>query len=202
MTVNLSGELEPRCQVLVEYAKWTARAAVAAGGPIKDTDTVYRLLDGVTFGEVLSGEPEISFDCWHQRETEALCCEADDLKPDVAPFPVGWSTKLINVFLKTAVYAGGLGRDGLCDVLHPPLDNGLRKGLIKHFSGQPGMIKKVDFGAIKKITDYTHYRTVIEGCCVAAKELECSLIEVEQLAGLGLREGEDPPGKLVSGVCC
>ena len=57
MTVNLSGELEPRCQVLVEYAKWTARAAVAAGGPIKDTDTVYRLLDGVTFGEVLSGEP-------------------------------------------------------------------------------------------------------------------------------------------------
>ena len=171
--------VEPRYQILVEYAKWTARAAVAAGGPIKDTDTVNRLLDGVAFGEVLLGEPEISFDCRHQRETEALCYEADDLKPDVAPFPVGWSTKLINVFLKTAVYAGGLGRDGLRDVLHPPLDNGIKKGLKKHFHGRPDMLEKVDFGAIKDIKDYAHsagpsptYRTVIEGCRVAAKELE------------------------------
>ena len=73
------------------------------------------------------------------------------------------------------------------------------------------MLEKVDFGAIKNITDYAHsagpshgspaYRTVIEGCCVAAKELGCSLIEVEQLAGLGLLPGEAPPGKLVSRIC-
>ena len=44
---------QPR--ILVEYAKWTARAAVAAGAPIRDRETVYRLLDGVAFGEVLSG---------------------------------------------------------------------------------------------------------------------------------------------------
>ena len=114
-------------------------------------------------------------------------------------------------FWKTAVYAGGLGRKGLGDVLHPPLDNGLRTGLIEYFHGRSDMLEKVDFGAIKNITDYAHsagpahgspaYRTVIEGCCVAAKELGCSLIEVEQLAGLGLLPGEAPPGKLVSRIC-
>ena len=117
-------------------------------------------------------------------------------------FAVGWSTKLINVFLKTAVYAGGLGRDSVLRALHPPLDNGLKKGLIKHFSGRPEMLEKVDFGAIRDITDYPRYRTVIEGCCVAAKELDaCFLIEVEQLAGLGLLDGEDPPGKLAGRIC-
>ena len=195
--------VEPRCQILVEYAKWTARAAVAAGAPIKDRETVYQLLDGVAFGEMLSGA-EVSaerFDCWHQHETEELCSEADKCRSDVAPFPIGWSAKLINVFLKTAVYAGGLGREGLCDVLHPPLDSGLRIGLIKHFHGRVDMRKKVDFGKIKHIVDYAGYRTVIEGCRVAADELGCSLIEVEQLAGLGLRQGEAPPGNLVSGIC-
>ena len=31
------------------------------GAPIKKKETVYRLLDRVAFGEVLSGEAEISF---------------------------------------------------------------------------------------------------------------------------------------------
>ena len=196
--------IEPRCQILVEYAKWTARAAVASGGPIKKKETVYRLLDGVAFSTVL--DPSLGlisckdFNEWHARQTEDLC---DRAEPDLPPkwieahgpqFPVGWGAKLINVFLKTAVYAGGLGRKGLCDVLHPPLDNGLKKGLKKLFHGRPDMIEKVDFGAIRDIKCYTRYRTVIEGCCVAAKELdECSLIEVEQLAGLGLQKGEVPP---------
>ena len=212
--------VEPRCQIVVEYAKWTARAAVAAGAPIRDKKTIYRLLDGVAFGEVLSGAE--GFDTWHQRETEELCRRANKHLRDVVhengqeptKFPVGWSAKLINVFLKTAVYAGGLGREGLRDVLHPPLDNGLRKGLRKHFHGRSGMLKKVDFGAIKHITDYAHsagssgvsspaYRTVIEGCRVAAEELEySSLIEVEQLAGLGLGPDEKPPGKLINAICC
>ena len=36
-------------------------------------------------------------------------------------------------------------------MLHPPLDNGLKKGLKKHFHfhGRPDMLEKVDFGAIK-----------------------------------------------------
>ena len=137
----------PRCQVLVEYAKWTARAAVNSGGPIKDTNTIYRLLDGVAFADVLSGETEISaeeFNRWHRRETEGLCCRANDLRPQVAPFPVGWSAKLINVFLKTTVYVGNLGRAGLRNVQHPPLDNGLQAGLLERFPELDG----VNFGRI------------------------------------------------------
>ena len=190
----------PRCQVLVEYAKWTARAAVNSGGPIKDTNTIYRLLDGVAFADVLSGETEISadeFNRWHRRETKGLCCRANDLRPQVAPFPVGWSAKLINVFLKTTVYVGNLGRAGLRNVLHPPLDNGLQAGLLERFPE----LDSVNFGRIRDITDYEKYRTVIEGCCAAAKKLSCSLIEVEQLAGLGLRDGEALPGELVIKVC-
>ena len=213
--------IEPRCQVLVEYAKWTAFSAVRLG-PIRKKEPVYRLLDGVAFSKVLdSSLGPIScqdFNKWHTGQTEDLCERAkQDLPPKWVEaqgpqFPVGWGAKLINVFLKTATYAGGLGREGLCDVLHPPLDNGLKEGLKKYFHDRPDMLKKVDFGAIRNITDYAHsagsspvsppaYRTVIEGCCVAAKELGCSLIEVEQLAGLGLGPGEKPPGKLVSEIC-
>ena len=205
--------VEPRCWILVEYAKWTALSAVRVPkSPIKDEKTVYRLLDGVALAEVLSGA-EVSaerFDAWHRRETRRLRHRADEHLAKVAQqkgqdppaaYPVGWSAKLINVFLKTAVYAGGLGREGLRDVLHPPLDNGLRKGLKKHFHGRPDMLKKVDFEAIRDIKKYPRYRTVIEGCHVAAEELQCSLIEVEQLAGLGLGPGEKPPGNLVSEIC-
>ena len=85
-------------------------------------------------------------------------------------------------------------------MLHPPLDNGLRRGLIQHFHGRAD-VKKVDFGAIRDIKKYPRYRTVIEGCHDAAKELGCSLIEVEQLAGLGLVPGEERPGELVSAIC-
>ena len=46
--------------ILVEYAKWTAQGRQSPrGAPIKKKETVYRLLDRVAFGEVLSGEAEI-----------------------------------------------------------------------------------------------------------------------------------------------
>ena len=146
-----------RCQILVEYAKWTALSAVKSGCPIKDKKTVYQLLNKVEFAKVLSGEAEISkdsFDAWHRRETEALCCRAKAFKP----FPVGWGAKLINVYLKTAAYVGNLGREGLRDALHPPLDNRLKKKLKKHFRGRRDMVMTVDFGAIKHITHYEQSR--------------------------------------------
>ena len=104
---------------------------------IRDRETVYRLLDGVAFSKVLDSSLGPircrDFNEWHTGQTEDLCERA---KPALPPkwveaqgpqFPVGWGAKMINVFLKTAVYAGGLGREGLRDVLHPPLDNGLRQ---------------------------------------------------------------------------
>ena len=117
--------------------------------------------------------------------------------------PIGWSAKLVNVFLKTTSYVGDLGREGLRDVLHPPLDTGLRKGLREYFRNRPDMLKTVvAFRTISGIRCYAEYRTAIKGCCAAAKVLGCSaLIEVEQLAGLGLRDGESPPGALVELIC-
>ena len=191
---------EPRCQILVEYAKWTALSAVRAGCPIRAREPVYRLLDGVAFAEVLCGEAS-DFNEWHECQTVALCDRAKPHLPETwiashgREFPVGWSAKLLNVFLKTAVYAGGLGGDGLRGVLHPPLDAGLQNGLKERFRECPDILEKVTFGAIRDITTYEKYRTVIEGCCSAAKELRCSLIEVEQLAGIGL------PDTLVSKIC-
>ena len=73
--------LNPRCQILVEYAKWTALSAVRVpNSPIKDKKSVYRLLDGVAFAEVLSGA-EVSaerFDAWHRCETRKLRHRADE----------------------------------------------------------------------------------------------------------------------------
>ena len=213
-SVNLEARVNPRCQILVEYAKWTALSAVKAGCSIKAKEPVYQLLDGVAFAEVLN--PSLGpisckdFNDWHECQTVALSNRAESEESEESDslpeahrrfLPIGWSAKLINVFLKTAAYVGGLGREGLHDVLHPPLDNGLKNGLKKHFKACSACRAEVDFGWIKDITDYDRYRRVIVGCRTAAFCLGCSLIEVEQLARLGLRKGEDPPGNLVSVIC-
>ena len=199
--------LEPRCQILVEYAKWTALSAVKSGGLIKAKEPVYQLVDGVAFSKVFDQSlGPISckdFNDWHECQTVALSKRAESDLPEAhrRSLPIGWSAKLINVFLKTTAYVGNLGREGLRDVLHPPLDNGLKNGLKKHFKACSACRAEVDFGWIKDITDYDRYRRVIVGCRTAAFCLRCSLIEVEQLARLGLRTGEDPPGELVNKIC-
>ena len=40
---------------------------------------------------------------------------------------------MLNVYLKTSVYAGGLGRSELVTAIHPPIDGGLWVGLKKPF---------------------------------------------------------------------
>ena len=140
--VNL-GVMKLRCQILVEYGKWTGLSAVRAGSPIKAREPVYRLLDGVAFEEVLDAERGAvsaeDFDAWHERQVVALRAQAAlDLpakwreaaqRAGRGPrFPVGWSAKLINVFLKTTAYVGQLGRAGVSDVLHPPLDGAFGVG--------------------------------------------------------------------------
>ena len=54
--------MNPRCQILVEYAKWTALSAVRSGCPIKGKKTVNQLLNKVGFAEVLSGKAKILLD--------------------------------------------------------------------------------------------------------------------------------------------
>jgi hypothetical protein len=77
---------------------------------------------------------------------------------------------------------GGLGRPGLVAALHPPVDSGLWRGLSRRFSGQSDVLAKTHVvQQIKAISRYDTYQTIIEGCRLAAAELGCLLIEVEQL---------------------
>ena len=172
--------MDYRRKIILDYAKWTALSALRSGATVKSRKDIYRLLDTVNFGVVLGSSGEISaleFDAWHEKETKALSDRQS--KP---PLQIGWSAKLINVYLKTAAYVGELGRQGLRNVLHPPIDGGLRDGFEQHFGKDSDTFTKTfRVKTIKGITDYSIYREIIDGCEEAAKELGCLLIEVEQL---------------------
>jgi hypothetical protein len=118
---------------------------------------------------------EVEFAQWHRHATLQLCSKE-------AALCVGWAAKIINVYLKTAAYVGGLGRPGLEPLLHPPIDAGLWSGLRRRFAHRPELLAKTHtVRQIKAIRDYATYETIIEGCREAAALLRCCLIEVEQL---------------------
>ncbi len=103
---------EVRRKIILDYAKWTALSALRSGAPVKKRKSVYPLLDAVAFDVVLTSETPITsdeFNRWHEEQTLALC------NRDKA-VPVGWAVKMINVYLKTAVYVGNLGRPDLVKV--------------------------------------------------------------------------------------
>ena len=94
----------------------------------------------------------------------------------------GWAAKILNVYLKTAVYLAGLGRPGLVESIHPPLDSGLWAGLQTRFADKPAILKRTHKASrIKDLCEYDDYAEAITGCRMAAAEMGCSLIEVEQL---------------------
>jgi hypothetical protein len=115
-----------RAQIIRTYAGWTALSALRSGAPVKSRARIYPLLHSVDFAALLAtdGRPVTAteFAVWHRRETLAIC----DREPVLC---VGWATKLLNVYLKTAAYIGGLGRPGLAPLVHPPIDAGLWGGL-------------------------------------------------------------------------
>jgi len=115
------------------------------------------------------------FDDWHQENTLAIC--AAELK-----FPVGWAAKLINVYLKTMVYLAGVGRPSLVQCIHPPIDNGLWKGIREKYRYRLDITSKTHVvNRIKDIDTYEKYRTIIDGCRLISKDRDCYLIEVEEL---------------------
>jgi hypothetical protein len=169
---------ECRDRIIRDFARWTALSALRSGAPVKSRADVYPLLDQVRFDDVLFGSKPITpaeFAAWHTGATEFLCTRDPRLV-------IGWGAKLINVYLKTAGYVGGMGRTGLKELLHPPIDAGLWDGLRKRFRDRTVILDEVQcVRRIKDITDYSTYRRIIEGCRLAAAELDCLLIEVEQL---------------------
>lgn len=167
-----------RTKIILAYARWTALSALRSGAPIKSRIDVYSLLDKVRFDVVLDGRSRLAsktFDSWHEEQATELCRRDRRVS-------LGWSSKLINVYLKTAAYVGDLGRPGLREAIHPPIDASLWKGIRIKFRGRDDILDKVCcVRRIKDITDYSTYRRIIDGCRDAAKSLGCSLIEVEQL---------------------
>ena len=169
---------EVRANMIQTYAGWTALSALRSGAPIKDRAAIYPLLKAVRFHDVLGAEHTAitahEFDAWHAASTTLLC----ESEPRLT---AGWATKLLNVYLKTAAYVGDLGRPGLRDQLHPPIDTGLWTGLGQRFRGSPILEKTHVVTRIKNIRDYPTYLTIITGCREAALQLDCRLIEVDQL---------------------
>jgi hypothetical protein len=170
---------ESRMQIVTTYAGWTVLSALRSGAPVKSRDRVYPLLRSVDFQRVVAARrtrvTPTEFANWHRDATVQLCSKERSLC-------VGWASKIINVYLKTAAYVGGLGRPGLAPLLHPPIDAGLWSGLRRRFADHAELLAKTHVvSQIKAIRDYPTYETIIAGCREAAGELGCLLIEVEQL---------------------
>lgn len=165
--------------IISTFAAWTALSALRSGSPVKSRQEVYSLVGIIPFEQILTGVDTIDeneFNEWHQKACAALCKQNSRLC-------TGWAAKIINVYLKTATYIGDLGRPGLRNVIHPPVDGGLWQGIEKKFQLTDPEITELTHTvkSIKAITNYSIYARIISGCRLASKELNCSLIEIEQL---------------------
>ena len=169
---------DPRRTIVDNFAKWTVHSALRnPGSPIRDRVTIHNALDAVGFAllfDMARGPVgEEFFENWH---TDAMAV-LGDFDPRLG---VGWASKRIAIYLKTACYLAGYGREGLSRVIHPPLDNILIRNLkrayghdleiahgLRHFRG---------IGAM----DADDYLALIVVCRLIANELGCSLFEAEQ----------------------
>ena len=181
--------------IVSDFAKWTALSATRSGSPIKSRKDVYGVLDTVDFTFLFRADMEpiddAGFVDWHKSAVDEMCKSQPKLT-------VVWATKIINVYLKTKCYVGGYGRDGLIDVIHPPIDNGLISGLSKELSRrfliystsnfQVSTLDKVTsvlfalaaFQSMESIKTYEQYECIIQACRAFATLIGCSLFEGEQ----------------------
>jgi hypothetical protein len=163
-----------RERLVTDFARWVASCAVPAFSP----EEIYVALDSVDFMPLfqssLGSIGAEEFRAWH----EAAIAEMQDAQPK---FNVGWAAKILNEYLKTKCYVGGYGRDGLVDVIHPPIDNGLMIGLRNKFSGDSDLRQQL--GSLEKMSgldSYAKYDELIQVCGRVARVSGCSLLESEQ----------------------
>ena len=159
-----------RESLVIDFSQWVASCAVS--------EDIYRALDGVDFDSLFDaglgriGEEE--FERWHKAATAKLC----RILPGLG---VGWAAKAINEYLKTRCYVGGYGRDGLADVIHPPIDDGLVRGLKEEFADNAGLERPLAaLRSMSGMDDYRKYADLIRVCKRAARLSGCSLLESEQ----------------------
>jgi hypothetical protein len=152
--------------------------ALRSGRHTKDAAAIYPALRRVRFDQLFDTNAgavaEEEFRQWHHVAVEQLMQELT--------LPAGWSAKLVNVYLKTRAYVPLTGRPELMERLHPPLDGGLWRGLAVHLDRDSAVCRLTHSQTrIKNIVSYADYEIIIEGCRIAAYELGCRLIEVDQL---------------------
>jgi len=164
-----------RAKIVDDFAKWTALSALRSGAPIKAKQKIDKLLEQSAdfrplFDSSLGKISPEEFDQWHERTVHTFCEDEPGLKGQI-----GWAAKIINVYLKTRVYLAGEGREGLVAAIHPPIDNGLVRGLKRNFPKGAWEIQ-----SIKGITSYQdHYIPFICQCGEVTQKKGWLLIEVE-----------------------
>lgn len=173
--------MNERKAILKSYAEWTALSALRSGAPIKSRADVYPLIAKVDFQQVLdTSKGKIAaqeFEKWHKKALETLIAGSPKLKDQY-----GWAAKIINVYLKTYCYIGDGGREGIRECLHPPIDSGLWKGVRKRFWNKKVILANTHaVETIAAINTHELYLRLIKGFRAATANLNCSLIEIEQL---------------------
>ena len=193
-----------RDKIMHEFAKWTAfKSKRGTDAPGKEPE-IFPALDSVDWCTVLqeSRGPITSaeFNCWHKSEAESLAKRVIETVSKRLPqpqFSIGWAAKLINVYLKTRCYVGNDGREGIRDVMHPPIDNILVKQLKKEavcllhtetIERPPEIASKLyivleplgNFGTIRNIETYEQYHKIIQACGVIAYFKKFPLFELER----------------------
>lgn len=188
MAVSQEKTASVREKIVHEFAMWTALSATRSGSPVKAREHIYFALDSVNFNCLFDASKgviiEDEFTCWHKQTVTDLVQVRfnSKSKAQIAEkrLNFGWAAKIVNVYLKTRCYVGGYGRNGLIDLIHPPLDNGLINGLMNRFPNERFITSAIKKFKIKDINSYSCYERVIQSCEHAAKLSDCSLIEVEQ----------------------
>lgn len=169
--------MEPRETIIKVFAEWTAFSATRSGCPVKSRKDVYHLIELANYNYLFCGGniTQTEFNKWHEINTTRIHNANRKL-------PIGWAAKLINVYLKTRVYLAKEGRSGLIQCLHPPIDNGLWKGIRQKYKNVAKIKKDLQvFTGINKIKTYDDYMIIINICRKIAGERHCKLIEVEEL---------------------
>lgn len=157
------------------FSEWIAFSGTRSGAPLKSRKDIYPLIRIPDYPLVLDGETPVTkedFNAWHKFSAEKM----HDNRPEMA---IGWTTKLINLYLKSMVYLGGYGREGLIDLIHPPLDTGLWKGIKEETDDS---IRKLTHyrQRIKDIGSYADYEIIIKGFERFSLQKGIRLIEVEK----------------------
>lgn len=115
-----------RLEIVDKFARWTAFSSTRSGCPLKARKDIYPLLELIDYNEFIEEPTDFNqshFEDFHEKRTHQINTESRNI------LGVGWSAKILNVYLKTFVYVGSCGDNRLKKMIHPPIDGGLWDGL-------------------------------------------------------------------------